>query len=87
MICTSAAGRMGTWTEAATAAAVLLGPESAFITAFDPLMDEAGIAALRTNSIRKGGLKALTNPMSVKENLWEIGHPGRQRPSTAPAHR
>jgi NAD(P)-dependent dehydrogenase (short-subunit alcohol dehydrogenase family) len=47
MIETSAAGRVGTTDEVATAAAFLLGPEAGFITGSDLLMDGGVIAALR----------------------------------------
>ena len=47
MISTSAAGRVGTADEVATAAAFLLGPEAGFITGTDLLMDGGVIAALR----------------------------------------
>ena len=47
MIQTSATGRVGTPDEVAAAAAFLLGPEAAFITGSDLLMDGGVIAALR----------------------------------------
>jgi len=47
MIETSATGRVGTPDEVAAAAAFLLGPEAAFITGSDLLMDGGVIAALR----------------------------------------
>jgi NAD(P)-dependent dehydrogenase (short-subunit alcohol dehydrogenase family) len=47
MIKTSAAGRVGTVDEIATAAAFLLGPEAGFITGTDLLIDGGVIAALR----------------------------------------
>ena len=47
MIETSAAGRVGTSDEVASLAAFLLGPEAAFITGSDVLMDGGVIAALR----------------------------------------
>jgi NAD(P)-dependent dehydrogenase (short-subunit alcohol dehydrogenase family) len=48
MIETSAAGRVGTTDEVATVAAFLLGPDAAFITGSDLLMDGGVIAALRS---------------------------------------
>nr|WP_256336197.1 SDR family oxidoreductase [Arthrobacter sp. ov407] len=51
MIRTSAAGRMGTPAEVATTAAFLLGPESAFITGSDLLMDCGVIAAMRAGQL------------------------------------
>lgn len=47
MIEVSAAGRVGTADEVATAAAFLLGPDAAFITGTDLLIDGGVIAALR----------------------------------------
>jgi len=47
MITTSAAGRVGTVDEIATAAAFLLGPDAGFITGTDLLIDGGVIAALR----------------------------------------
>jgi NAD(P)-dependent dehydrogenase (short-subunit alcohol dehydrogenase family) len=47
MIEVSAAGRVGTADEVATAAAFLLGPDAGFITGTDLLMDGGVIAALR----------------------------------------
>jgi len=47
MIEVSAAGRVGTADEVATAAAFLLGADAAFITGTDLLMDGGVIAALR----------------------------------------
>ena len=47
MIETSAAGRVGTTEEVASAAAFLLGPDAGFITGSDLLMDGGVIAALR----------------------------------------
>jgi NAD(P)-dependent dehydrogenase (short-subunit alcohol dehydrogenase family) len=47
MIETSAAGRVGTADEVATAAAFLLGPDAGFITGTDLLIDGGVIAALR----------------------------------------
>jgi NAD(P)-dependent dehydrogenase (short-subunit alcohol dehydrogenase family) len=48
MIEKSAAGRVGTTDEVATVAAFLLGPDAAFITGTDLLMDGGVIAALRS---------------------------------------
>jgi len=47
MITTSAAGRVGTVDEIATAAAFLLGPDAGFITGTDLLIDGGVIASLR----------------------------------------
>lgn len=47
MISTSAAGRVGTVDEIAAAAAFLLGPDAAFITGTDLLIDGGVVAALR----------------------------------------
>jgi hypothetical protein len=47
MIEVSAAGRVGTADEVATAAAFLLGPDAGFITGTDLLIDGGVIAALR----------------------------------------
>ena len=49
MIDTSAAGRVGTADEVATAAACFLGPDAGFITGTDLLIDGGVIAALRAN--------------------------------------
>ena len=49
MIETSAAGRVGTADEVATAAAYFLGPDAGFITGTDLLIDGGVIAALRAN--------------------------------------
>ncbi len=46
MIETSAAGRVGTTGEVATAASYLLGPDAGFITGADLLIDGGVIAAL-----------------------------------------
>jgi NAD(P)-dependent dehydrogenase (short-subunit alcohol dehydrogenase family) len=51
MIDQSAAGRVGTADEVATVAAFLLGPDAAFITGTDLLMDGGVIAALRAGRI------------------------------------
>jgi NAD(P)-dependent dehydrogenase (short-subunit alcohol dehydrogenase family) len=51
MIRTSAAGRMGTPAEVAATAAFLLGPEGAFITGSDLLMDGGVIAAMRAGQL------------------------------------
>jgi NAD(P)-dependent dehydrogenase (short-subunit alcohol dehydrogenase family) len=56
MIETSATGRVGTPDEVAAAAAFLLGPEAAFITGSDLLMDGGVIAALRAGRWSLGGL-------------------------------
>ena len=55
MIKQSAAGRVGTTDEVATAAAYLLGPDAAFVTGADLLIDGGVIAALRAGRIRLGG--------------------------------
>ena len=55
MIQTSATGRVGTPDEVAAAAAFLLGPEAAFITGSDLLMDGGVIAALRAGRWSLGG--------------------------------
>ena len=47
MIDTSAAGRMGTPSDVADAAALLLGPDGSFITGSDLLIDGGVIAAMR----------------------------------------
>ncbi len=52
MINTSAAGRVGTTDEVATAAAYLLGPDAAFITGADLLIDGGVIAALRADRLQ-----------------------------------
>jgi len=52
MIESSAAGRGGTVDEVASAAAYLLGPDGAFITGSDLLMDGGVIAAMRAGRIR-----------------------------------
>ena len=51
MIDKSAAGRVGTPDEVATVAAFLLGPDAAFITGTDLLIDGGVIAALRAGRI------------------------------------
>jgi NAD(P)-dependent dehydrogenase (short-subunit alcohol dehydrogenase family) len=55
MIEHSAAGRVGTADEVANVAAFLLGPDAAFITGSDLLMDGGVIAALATGRISLGG--------------------------------
>jgi NAD(P)-dependent dehydrogenase (short-subunit alcohol dehydrogenase family) len=52
MIEASAAGRVGTTDEVATAAAFLLGPDAGFITGSDLLMDGGVIAALRADRLQ-----------------------------------
>ncbi|MEV7761998.1 SDR family oxidoreductase [Curtobacterium flaccumfaciens] len=51
MISTSAAGRMGTPSEVADIAAFLLGPDGAFITGSDLLIDGGVIAAMRAGRL------------------------------------
>jgi NAD(P)-dependent dehydrogenase (short-subunit alcohol dehydrogenase family) len=51
MIRTSAAGRMGSPVEVAAIAGYLLGPEGAFITGSDLLMDGGVIAAMRAGQL------------------------------------
>jgi NAD(P)-dependent dehydrogenase (short-subunit alcohol dehydrogenase family) len=55
MIEVSAAGRVGTADEVATAAAFLLGPDAGFITGTDLLIDGGVIAALRAGRWQFGG--------------------------------
>ena len=55
MIETSAAGRVGTPDEIASAAAFLLGPDAAFITGSDLLIDAGVIAALRSGRLQLPG--------------------------------
>jgi meso-butanediol dehydrogenase / (S,S)-butanediol dehydrogenase / diacetyl reductase len=55
MIETSASGRVGTTDEVASAAAYLLGPDSAFITGSDLLIDGGVIAALRAGRLHLPG--------------------------------
>lgn len=50
MIATSAARRPGTPDDIAAAAAFLLGPDAAFITGTDLLVDGGAVAALRTSA-------------------------------------
>lgn len=52
MIDTSAAGRVGTPDEIATAAAYLLGADAGFITGADLLIDGDVIAALRAGRLQ-----------------------------------
>ena len=52
MIETSAAGRVGTTDEIATAAAYLLGPDAGFVTGADLLIDGGVIAALRAGRLQ-----------------------------------
>ena len=52
MIAQSAAGRVGTTDEVATAAAYLLGPEGAFVTGTDLLIDGGVIAAIRAGRVQ-----------------------------------
>lgn len=54
MIETSAAGRVGTADEVAAVAAFLLGPDAAFVTGSDLLMDGGVIAALATGHLAVG---------------------------------
>jgi NAD(P)-dependent dehydrogenase (short-subunit alcohol dehydrogenase family) len=51
MIAASAAGRIGTVDEIASAAAFLLGPDAGFITGADLLIDGGVIAALRAGRL------------------------------------
>jgi NAD(P)-dependent dehydrogenase (short-subunit alcohol dehydrogenase family) len=51
MITTSAAGRMGTPTDVADAAAFIMGPQGAFITGSDLLIDGGVIAAMRAGRL------------------------------------
>lgn len=51
MINTSAAGRMGTPAEVGAIAGFLMGPEGAFITGSDLLMDGGVIAAMRAGQL------------------------------------
>ena len=55
MIETSAAGRVGTSDEVAAAAAYLLGPDAAFVTGADLLIDGGVIAALRAGRLQLQG--------------------------------
>jgi enoyl-[acyl-carrier-protein] reductase (NADH) len=52
MIAASAAGRIGTPDDIASAAAFLLGPESNFITGTDILVDGGVVAAARAGKIQ-----------------------------------
>jgi NAD(P)-dependent dehydrogenase (short-subunit alcohol dehydrogenase family) len=52
MIAQSAAGRVGTTDEIATAAAFLLGPDGAFVTGSDLLIDGGVIAAIRAGRVQ-----------------------------------
>jgi NAD(P)-dependent dehydrogenase (short-subunit alcohol dehydrogenase family) len=51
MIAASAAGRIGTVDEIASAAAFLLGPDAGFITGADLMIDGGVIAALRAGRL------------------------------------
>jgi NAD(P)-dependent dehydrogenase (short-subunit alcohol dehydrogenase family) len=51
MIETSAAGRMGTPTDVADIAAYIMGPQGAFITGSDLLIDGGVIAAMRAGHL------------------------------------
>jgi NAD(P)-dependent dehydrogenase (short-subunit alcohol dehydrogenase family) len=51
MISTSAAGRMGTPTDVADVAALIMGPQGAFITGSDLLIDGGVIAAMRSGRL------------------------------------
>ncbi|NQX17948.1 SDR family oxidoreductase [Rathayibacter sp. VKM Ac-2857] len=51
MISTSAAGRMGTPTDVADVAALIMGPQGAFITGSDLLIDGGVIAAMRAGRL------------------------------------
>ena len=55
MIEKSAAGRVGTTDEIASAAAYLLGPDASFITGSDLLIDGGVIAAIRAGLVQLGG--------------------------------
>jgi NAD(P)-dependent dehydrogenase (short-subunit alcohol dehydrogenase family) len=55
MIDTSAAGRMGTPSDVAEAAALLLGPDGSFITGSDLLIDGGVIAAMRAAEHKAAG--------------------------------
>lgn len=51
----SAAGRLGTSDEIAAAAAFLLGPEAAFVTGIDLLVDGGAVAAVRSGALTPEG--------------------------------
>ncbi|HEX5253937.1 MAG TPA: SDR family oxidoreductase [Mycobacterium sp.] len=55
MVAASATGRLGTPDEIAAAAAFLLGPEAAFITGIDLLVDGGVVAALQSGGTRSAG--------------------------------
>jgi NAD(P)-dependent dehydrogenase (short-subunit alcohol dehydrogenase family) len=55
MIAASAAGRVGTTDEIASAAAYLLGPDAGFITGSDLLIDGGVIAAMRAGRVQLAG--------------------------------
>jgi NAD(P)-dependent dehydrogenase (short-subunit alcohol dehydrogenase family) len=55
MVANSPAGRAATPDEIAVAAALLLGPDGAFITGSDLLIDGGVVAAIKVGRIRLGG--------------------------------